>query len=257
MSELQIQLGKKALLSGKTLLLRPFLAVHFGVAQALLTTQVMFLSKQIVHQGVNLNAARISYTRLQKHLPFFSRRWIIATVRSMEKKGVLEVIRTGRVNILAANGQADVGEEHPSPSAGAIMLVFPALACAVGLHEAIILQQIHIRCCEYDGSMWAIASFRRWHSDILPFFSIATIKRLISKLREAGLIHVTDYHSEDGVVNRYRVNYLNLAKVLGVPVPAVEAPPAEWNSDDWINPLYPIKLSCQKQKFGAMESFVH
>ena len=257
MAEFQIQLEKQALLSGKTLVLVPDLAVHLGVAQALLTRQVLFLTKQIVHDGVNLDAARISYTRLQKHLPFFTRRWIIESVRSLEEKGVLRVTRTGRVNILALNGQAKFAKLH-SPSAGASMLVFPALACAVGLHEAIVLQQIHLRCFGCDGSMWAIASFRRWHTDVLPFFGIATIKRLISRLRAAGLIHVSDYHNDVGVVNRYRVNYLKLAEVLDVPVPTVEAPPkADWDSSNWTNPLYPIKLSSHKQKFGVMDSFVH
>jgi len=74
------------------------------------------------------------------------------------------------------------------------------------------------------------------------FSSIATIKRLFSNLAKKKLIFVKPYHGEEGTVNSYRVNYVQLASILEIPLPEVVKPkPNGWSDDNWTNPLYPFE----------------
>ncbi len=250
---LTIQLHKQAMLSGgSVLVLHPFLAIGLGgVAEALVYKQLHFRAGGYTDE-YETHTARFSYTRLQKQFPFFTRRWIIEIIRSLEKKGAISVIRSSRVNVYTVNGEYDLVQEL-TPQNSATMLVFPELACRIGLMEAVALQQIHIRNNCSDGSCWVIRSLKQWHSDVFMFSSIATVKRLFSKLAKKNLIYVKPYHGEEGTVNSYRVNYVELASILEIPLPEVKLPkPNGWSDEYWTNPLYPFKA----QKVSSLHQHV-
>jgi hypothetical protein len=76
--------------------------------------------------------------------------------------------------------------------------ISPTLAKAIGLSEAIILQQIHywlVRVEESGGSFgrwheerfWIYNTYETWQEQF-PFWSVPTIKRTMKSLEEMGLI---------------------------------------------------------------------
>ncbi len=95
--------------------------------------------------------------------------------------------------------------------------VIPTLARAIGLNEAIMLQQIHYwsRISEHERDE------RRWVPMSAPdlaqkfsFWSEATIKRTVARLREIGLLFVTKKsHTSWERANWYAVNYQALNRL--------------------------------------------
>lgn len=232
-----IQCNKNAILSSASIpLFYHYITEFGGVLEALIYQQIDYLAKPVFHDGMNFKAARISYTRLQKHIPSVTRRTIIKAVAVLRDCGAIRVFETKRVNLLAINHEYQftaIKSEGNSP-----MLVFPELLKKMRLLDAIALQQIHLRCVGKDGSVWLIRTLNQLQSQIFWFVSLATVKRLIASLRRQELIYVKPYSGDDGVVNSYRVNYQKLAELIGVPVPEV-MPPAK-SSGKWTSPVYPL-----------------
>jgi hypothetical protein len=85
------------------------------------------------------------------------------------------------------------------------VLVLPKLAEAIGLNEAIILQQInywlvihkkankqsHFR----DGRWWVYNTAEGWQENF-PWWSIPTIRRTLTKLRDAGFLLASDRYNK-------------------------------------------------------------
>lgn len=70
--------------------------------------------------------------------------------------------------------------------------VLPSLAVAIGLNEAMFLQQLHFWTTgaygkERDGRLWIYNTYEQWHEQF-PFWSIPTIRRIVGALEKAGLI---------------------------------------------------------------------
>lgn len=67
------------------------------------------------------------------------------------------------------------------------------LACAIGLNEAIVLQQLifwlkgGVYGVEHDGKRWIYNSVESWH-DQFPFWSTDTIRRTLQKLENMGIV---------------------------------------------------------------------
>ena len=74
--------------------------------------------------------------------------------------------------------------EHP-------LMVLPGLAKQIGLNEAIVLQQIHYWTREQrhviDGYSWTYNTVEEWQKQF-PFWSNATIRRVVDSLVDKGLI---------------------------------------------------------------------
>ena len=65
--------------------------------------------------------------------------------------------------------------------------LIPRLAVAIGLNEAIFVQQLHYWSRKSkDG--WVYNTYEQWQKDNFPFWSIATIKRIVYSLETKGLI---------------------------------------------------------------------
>lgn len=70
--------------------------------------------------------------------------------------------------------------------------VLPALAEAIGLNEALILQQIHWLLersrNKVEGKNWVYNTYEQWKSNHFRFFSLSTIRRAIDNLEKLGLL---------------------------------------------------------------------
>jgi len=102
-------------------------------------------------------------------------------------------------------------DEHP-------LVVLPSLAEAIGLNEAIMLQQIHFWISKRkhlkDGRYWVYNSYDSW-AEQFPFWSRSTIIRILKRLEDRGLI-------ESGNYNRLKIDNtkwytINYAKVSDLP----------------------------------------
>jgi len=71
------------------------------------------------------------------------------------------------------------------------IMILPELAQKIGLHEAVLLQQIHywLESSEHkrEGKKWIYNTYPEWQKQ-LPFWSESTIKRAILSLEKQGLI---------------------------------------------------------------------
>jgi len=98
------------------------------------------------------------------------------------------------------------------------LMVLRSLAIAVGLNEAILLQQIHYKT-RTSGEDWWRATRTELRVEF-PFWSETTIKRALGKLRNQGLVVVRQAGTDR--TNQYRVQYgslqrLNLSQIRAVP----------------------------------------
>lgn len=89
--------------------------------------------------------------------------------------------------------------------------VLPSLACAVGLNEAVIAQQMHYWMGKsqhfYDGRRWIYNSVANWQKQF-PFWSEATIKRALGSLENQGIIVSGNYNHDPRDRSKwYSLNY--------------------------------------------------
>lgn len=89
--------------------------------------------------------------------------------------------------------------------------VLPRLASAIGLSEALILQQVHywiLNSGKKRGHYkWTYNSYVAWQRQF-PFWSLSTIKRAIGKLEQQGLLVSGNFNKHPYDHTKwYRVNY--------------------------------------------------
>lgn len=91
--------------------------------------------------------------------------------------------------------------------------VLPSLAVAVGLNEAIIVQQLHYWLnnsgagVEHDGHRWIFNTYAEWQKNF-PFWSIPTIQRIFASLeKQEVLISCQLGKSALDMTKYYRINY--------------------------------------------------
>ncbi|MEH1902508.1 MAG: hypothetical protein V7L04_14085 [Nostoc sp.] len=80
------------------------------------------------------------------------------------------------------------------------LLVPPLLAAEIGLHEAVILQQIHYLCqtskhLKEDGRYWFWKTLNDW-GKTLPFLKVSAIRRAIANLKDIFKLIEVKRHSE-------------------------------------------------------------
>lgn len=75
--------------------------------------------------------------------------------------------------------------------------VLPSLAVAVGLNEAIFIQQVHywlaVSSHNHDGRTWIYNTLEGWQKQF-PFWSISTLRRTIDSLRKSGILLTGNYN---------------------------------------------------------------
>ncbi|HMA34749.1 MAG TPA: hypothetical protein VKY74_09760 [Chloroflexia bacterium] len=115
------------------------------------------------------------------------------------------------------------------------LIVLPQLAAAIGLPEALMLQQIHywLRTAgkPRDGALWIYNSYAEWRVQ-LPFWTVSTLRRVLLHLRAQGLIRTATYNARPNDRTLwYTIDYAAVA-ALGVPLgsAATSHPPAAISS---------------------------
>lgn len=102
------------------------------------------------------------------------------------------------------------------------ILIQPTLAKALGVHKAIILQQIHywveinenLQQNLKDGYYWTYNSYPKWQEQF-PFWSIRTIRRLITDLEKDNLLIVGCYNKSSlDQTKWYRINHEKLNSLI-------------------------------------------
>lgn len=94
--------------------------------------------------------------------------------------------------------------------------VLPSLAVAIGLNEAMVVQQLHYWLenpkggVERDGHKWIFNTYEQWKENF-PFWSESTIKRIFLNLEKMGIVISAqlDAHSHDQT-KFYRLDYNKL-----------------------------------------------
>jgi hypothetical protein len=106
--------------------------------------------------------------------------------------------------------------------------VLPSLALAVGLEEAIILQQLHYWLnnpksegrIDANGNKWVYNTYAEWQEDNFPFWSEDKIKRIFLKLEEQKVVisRQLDAKMRD-MTKFYRIDYDVLCTMDGAILP--------------------------------------
>ncbi|MFV8853452.1 hypothetical protein ABQ336_22345, partial [Serratia fonticola] len=89
--------------------------------------------------------------------------------------------------------------------------VLPTLACAIGLNEAVVLQQIHYWMNSsrhaYNGRRWVYNSVTNWQKQF-PFWSESTVKRALLSLEKQGMVSSANYNRDPRDQSKwYSINY--------------------------------------------------
>lgn len=106
------------------------------------------------------------------------------------------------------------------------LVILPSLAKAIGLNEAIFLQQLHYWLLSsehaHDGSKWVYNTLEDWQKQF-PFWSVMTIRRTITSLKSLDLISTTDEYNKSASdrTTWYTINY---DKVPGGDEPRLDLP---------------------------------
>jgi len=131
---------------------------------------------------------------------------------------------------------------------GRTLLFLPSLVTALGLNEAIALQQIRYRLADeraprsWEGKRWARGSVKTWQARDFPFWSPKTVQRTFESLERQGCIHSAqpDLARRDGT-KWYTINFTALeplAKMLaGRSHRRADAAPTETSDGSALPPL--------------------
>lgn len=99
------------------------------------------------------------------------------------------------------------------------LVIQPSLAKAIGLNEAIVLQQIHYWLQgnksgkEIEGVRWIYNSLAEWKEQF-PFWSESTIYRALQSLEEKKLIQIGEFNQRKYDRTKwYTINYVTVLKV--------------------------------------------
>ncbi|AOP43684.1 replication protein O [Edwardsiella piscicida] len=95
------------------------------------------------------------------------------------------------------------------------IVVNPELAEAIGLNEAIVLQQLHYWLKEttsgvdFGGQRWIYNTPEEWAKQF-PFWSDSTIRRAFSSLKKMGVIRIESLNKKKrDMTSHYTINYEN------------------------------------------------
>ena len=95
--------------------------------------------------------------------------------------------------------------------------VLPTLARLIGLNEAVVLQQLHYHGVRSRDDGWVQRSIVDWRHEDFRFWSLRTLKRAFSGLREKGLIETAVVGLDGGGrESKVRVNHDALTSMMAM-----------------------------------------
>lgn len=102
--------------------------------------------------------------------------------------------------------------------------VQPKLAQALGLNQALFLQQVQFWLYVNkkngrnlrDGRYWTYNTFEAWQREQFPFWSVSTLKRIVAKLERSGVLLTTTKYNKAGYDNTkwYSIDRDRLEQVI-------------------------------------------
>jgi DnaD/phage-associated family protein len=116
------------------------------------------------------------------------------------------------------------------------ILVIPSLAQKVGLNESIFIQQLHYWLKDSnnirDDFKWVYNTYEDWQEQF-PFWSVSTIRRIITKLEKANLIIIGNFNKlKIDNTKWYRINYSLLEDMSRPPVQNEQTECSEWTEEE-------------------------
>ena len=134
--------------------------------------------------------------------------------------------------------------------------VLPSLAEAIGLNEALILQQIHWLLLrskkEFKGKHWEFNTYEEWQEKHFRFFSVSTIRRTINHLEELNLLISSTEFNQMKVdkTKWYTINYEALDN-LAIATAKNDSPSVQNEQSNCSNWAYP---SVQNEQTNNQEN---
>jgi hypothetical protein len=109
------------------------------------------------------------------------------------------------------------------------LVIDPQFATAVGLNEAIVIQQLHywLKINErndrngHDGHYWTYNSYPEWQKQF-PFWSEHTIRRIFQELEAKGLLISGNFNASP--IDRTKWYRLNYERLSAIPIPELDRP---------------------------------
>jgi|GEM_PF-3543812 len=134
------------------------------------------------------------------------------------------------------------------------MVILPTLAEKIGLNEAIFIQQLHYWISKsnhlHEGKRWVYNSYKGWQEHF-PFWSVATIKRIVASLKKKNLIEIKNFNSlKLDRTNWYTINYSHKALQHEISRPLAQVDPATGSicTNQRIKLTQPIPENTTKEK---------
>ncbi len=98
------------------------------------------------------------------------------------------------------------------------LVLLPSLATAIGLNEALVLQQIQYWLSrgakEKEGRLWIYNTYEAW-TEQFPFWSRPTIVRTIANLEKMGVVLTANYNkAKFDKTKWYTIDYDKLQKIV-------------------------------------------
>jgi hypothetical protein len=117
------------------------------------------------------------------------------------------------------------------------LIVQPSLAKLIGLEDAIILQQMHYWLGRsrhvHAGRPWIYNSYAAWQEQ-MPFLSVGTVRRTITRLEARGLILSGNFNASPlDQTKWYTIVYEAVAALVDGPGGPAPAPPPSGKNDTW------------------------
>jgi hypothetical protein len=112
-------------------------------------------------------------------------------------------------------------EDNPIP-------LLPRLAVKVGLNKALVLQQVHYWLKHYEerqdqthwhrGQWWVWNSYEQWRDDNFPWWSVKTVQRTFTDLRNEELLIATSVFNKKGYDRTlwYTIDYRKLGAIVSL-----------------------------------------
>lgn len=118
--------------------------------------------------------------------------------------------------------------------------VLPSLARAVGLNEAIILQQLHYWSGQpgigkqHEGRQWVRNTVAQWQRNNFPFWSAHTVRNILASLEKADLLLVSNLNQSSYDRSKwYAIDYEKLDSMCQTLTnPLVKEWQMDWSKDD-------------------------
>ena len=132
-----------------------------------------------------------------------------------------------------------------------VIPVSPSLAKAIGVCEAMIVQQVHYWCSmkrnHREGHYWVYKTYPEWEAE-LQVFSSATIRRAIDHLRKLKILVTSRNLNKFGFDKTlwYRLDTAELAKITPSAPPKCADPYAQIEQTDMVSLSTPIPETTPK-----------